>query len=83
MASDAAGRGTAEALEPPPPPPPADAPAAEPPVAEAAAKPSAMFLLCEWPRSLAKACMMELVPYLRFTGTFTGIGSDGKNQHKI
>ena len=81
MASDAAGRGTAEALEPEP-PPPADAPDAEP-VAEAAAKPSAMFLLCEWPRSLAKACMMELVPYLRFTGTFTGIGSDGKNQHKI
>ena len=48
MQSDA-GRGTAEALLD------ADADAD----AEAAAKPSAMFLLCEWPSSLAKACMVS------------------------
>ena len=47
MQSDAAGRGTAEAL--------VDADAD----AEAAAKPSAMVLLCDWPSSLAKACMMS------------------------
>lgn len=45
MQSDAAGRGTAEAL--------VDADA------EAAAKPSAMVSLCDWPSSLAKACMMS------------------------
>ena len=49
MQSDAAGRGTAEALVD------ADADAD----ADAAAKPSAMVLLCDWPSSLAKACIMS------------------------